>query len=77
MPERLLRSHFVRRFLDNDLMSPDADRHEMLATISAVLIGGGLFITLLMSLKFLLQVFQSPARRQLPEYCCSFHSSSH
>ena len=66
MPERLLRSHFVRRFLDNDLISPDADRHEMLATISAVLIGGGLFITLMMSLKFLLQIFQSPARTAVP-----------
>lgn len=62
MPERLLRSHFVRRFLDNDLISPDADRHEVLAAISAVLIGGGLFITLMMSLKFLMQVFQSPGR---------------
>lgn len=66
MPERLLRSHFIRRFLDNDLISPDADRHEMLATISAALIGGGLFITLMMSLKFLLQVFQSPARTAVP-----------
>ena len=66
MAERLLRAHFIRRFLDNDLISPDADRHEMLATISAVLIGGGLFITLMMSLKFLLQVFQSPARTAVP-----------
>ena len=66
MPERLLRSHFVRRFLDNDLISPDADRHEMLATISAGLIGGGLFVTLLMSLKFLMQPFQSPGRTAIP-----------
>lgn len=66
MPERLLRSHFVRRFLDNDLISPDADRHEILATISAGLISGGLFVTIMMSLRYLLQVFQSPARTAVP-----------
>ena len=66
MPERLLRRHFVRRFLDNDLISPDADRHEMLAAISAGLIAGGLFVTLMMSLKYVLQVFQSPGRTAVP-----------
>ena len=66
MPERLLRRHFVRRFLDNDLISPDADRHEMLATISAGLIAGGLFVSLVMSLKYVMQVFQSPGRTAVP-----------
>jgi hypothetical protein len=28
---RLLIRHFLRRFLDNDLLSPEADRHQVLA----------------------------------------------
>lgn len=66
MAERLLRSHFVRRFLDNDLLSPDADRRETLAALSGIVMGGGLFLTLLMSVKFVLQVLQSPARTAVP-----------
>lgn len=66
MPERLLRAHFVRRFLDNDLISPDADRHEVLATVSAALVVTGLFVTMLMGFKYLSQIAQSPARTAVP-----------
>src|SRR5258706_473923 len=33
---RLLREHFLRRFLDNDLISPNADRHEVLVLLNGV-----------------------------------------
>jgi hypothetical protein len=62
MIERLLRRHFIRRFLDNDLISPDTDRHEVLATIAAIVISASLFLTMLMGLKYLTMIAQSPGR---------------
>ncbi|HKC58258.1 MAG TPA: hypothetical protein VKC35_19130, partial [Vicinamibacterales bacterium] len=44
---RLLREHFLRRFLDNDLISPNADRHEVLVLLAAALVVPGLVITVL------------------------------
>lgn len=62
MRDRLLTRHFVQRFLDNDLISPDTDRHEALAAVCAALISTSLFVTVLLSLKYLFQPFQSPGR---------------
>ena len=45
---RLLRNHFLRRFLDNDLISPNTDRHEVLVLLAASLAVPGLFITVLL-----------------------------
>ena len=42
---RLLWHHFLRRSLDNDLISPNADRHEVLVLLAAALAVPGLFIT--------------------------------
>ena len=61
MRDRLLTRHFLQRFLDNDLISPDADRHETLATVCSVLISFGLFVTVLLSVKYL-GPFPSPGR---------------
>jgi len=44
---RLLRNHFLQRFLDNDLISPNADRHEVLVLLAAALAVPGLVITVL------------------------------
>ena len=44
---QLLRNHFLRRFLDNDLISPAADRHEVLVLLASVLAVPGLVITVL------------------------------
>jgi len=44
---RLLREHFLRRLLDNDLISPNADRHEALVLLAAALAVPGLVITVL------------------------------
>jgi len=45
---RLLRHHFLRRLLDNDLISPNADRHEVLVLLAAALAVPGLFITVVL-----------------------------
>lgn len=62
---RLLTRHFLRRFVENDLISPQSDRHETLALAASVLINAGLFVTLLLSLKYLFDNFPSPARTSL------------
>lgn len=60
MREQLLTRHFVQRFLENDLISPDADRHEVLALVCATLISSALFVTIVLSTNYLFRPFQSP-----------------
>ena len=62
MRERLLTQHFLQRFLENDLLSPDADRHDAIAMVCGALISLGLFIAILSPMKFLFMPFQSPGR---------------
>jgi hypothetical protein len=62
MRERLLTQHFLQRFLENDLLSPDADRHDSIAMICGGLLTLGLFLSVFISLKFLFMPFQSPGR---------------
>jgi hypothetical protein len=45
---RLLRDHFLKRFLDNDLISPNTDRHEVLVLLAASLAVPGLVVTVLL-----------------------------
>lgn len=52
--------HFVRALLDHDLISPHVDRHETVAVAIAAVISSGLFLSLLLTLKYLFQPFQSP-----------------
>ena len=65
MRERLLTQHFLQRFLENDLLSPDADRHDAIAMVCGVLLTLGLFLSVMMSMKFLFMPFQSPGRTAL------------
>jgi hypothetical protein len=60
--ERLLTQHFVQRFLENDLLSPDADRHEAIALVFGGLLTLGLFLSIGISMKFLFMLFPSPGR---------------
>jgi hypothetical protein len=60
--ERLLTRHFLQRFLENDLLSPDADRHDAIALVCGALLSVGLFISILSPMKFLFMPFQSPGR---------------
>ena len=60
--ERLLTQHFLQRFLENDLLSPDADHHDALALVCGGLLTLGLFLSVFISLKFLFMPFPSPGR---------------
>lgn len=66
MRERLLTQHFLQRFLENDLLSPDADRHDAIALVCGGLLTLGLFISILSPMKFMFMPFQSPGRTALP-----------
>lgn len=44
-PYRLLTRHFLRQFLENDLISPDADRTQLLAVVGAMALCLTLFIS--------------------------------
>ncbi len=65
MRDRLLTQHFLRRFLENDLLSPEADRHDAIAMVCGGLLTLGLFLSVLISMKFLFMPFQSPGRTAL------------
>jgi hypothetical protein len=62
MNERRLAWHFLRRFLENDLVSPEADRREVLSLACAVMVSSGLFLTTALALKYLFAPFPSPGR---------------
>ena len=65
MRDRLLTQHFLQRFLENDLLSPDADRHGAIAMVCGGLLTLGLFLSVGISMKFLFMPFQSPGRTAL------------
>ena len=48
-PYVLLTKHFLRQFLENDLISPDADRTQLLAVVGALVISMTLFISAFMT----------------------------
>src|SRR5688572_17153755 len=51
---RLLTRHFIRRFVDNDLLSAHADKHDTLVLGAAALLASGTFLTALLGLKYIL-----------------------
>jgi hypothetical protein len=55
--DRLFR-HFLYQFVENDL-SPDADRHQVLAVAAAGLVTVPLFVTVFMSVKYLMHPLQA------------------
>jgi len=62
MRERLLTRHFLQRFVDNDLISPRADRHQVLSICGAALVSSGIVLSLFLSMKFLVVSFQTPGQ---------------
>jgi len=56
---RLLARHFLRRFLDNDLLSPSGDGHESVTLVFALLVMAGLWMSAGLVLKSL-SPFDSP-----------------
>ena len=51
-PYALLTTHFLRQFLENDLISPDADRSQLLAVVGAMLVSLTLFVSVVMSFTY-------------------------
>jgi hypothetical protein len=49
MHDRLLVRHFLKRFLEHDLISPNADRHEVLSVLGGMLIAVSLFPSVLIA----------------------------
>ena len=60
-PRRLLTAHFLRRLIDDDLISPNADRHESLSMIGAMLVSMGLFVSVIASMRYLFNPWLTPA----------------
>jgi hypothetical protein len=60
-PRRLLTAHFLRRLIDDDLISPNADRHESLSMIGAMLVSLGLFVSVIASMRYLFNPWLTPA----------------
>lgn len=59
MRKRLLVRHFLYQFVENDL-TPDTDRHQILALAAAGLITVPLFVTVLMGWRYLMRPIQAP-----------------
>ena len=52
MRDHLLIRHFLWRFLEHDLVSPNADRREILSAAGGALIGVSLVLTVLIGLQY-------------------------
>jgi len=50
-PYVLLTKQFLRQFLENDLISPESDRTQLLAVVGSLAISLTLFISMFMSAK--------------------------
>src|SRR5262245_43014890 len=50
---RLVLRLFLRRLIDNDVMSPHADRHDSLAVLCALVVSLGVFVTFFISTDYL------------------------
>jgi len=59
MPDDVLVRHFLTQFVEHDF-SADSDRHQTLAVAAAAVITIPLFVTVFMSVKYLLHPFQAP-----------------
>jgi hypothetical protein len=57
---RLVTRLFLRRLIDNDLISPRADRHESLAVLCALVLSLGIFVTFFVSTEYLAAFIQLP-----------------
>ncbi|MGE3472811.1 MAG: hypothetical protein AB7O28_20835, partial [Vicinamibacterales bacterium] len=53
----VLTRHFLRRFLENDLVAPEADRTQLLAVVGAALVSTTLFLTMMSGFKYLVGVY--------------------
>jgi hypothetical protein len=59
-PGRLVLRLFLRRLVDNDLVSPNADRHESLALVGAMVVSLAVFVTFFITSAYLAAFIQLP-----------------
>src|SRR5215510_12667124 len=52
MRDRLLIRHFLWRFLEHDLVSPDSDRRALLSAVAGILIAMSLFVSILLAVPY-------------------------
>jgi hypothetical protein len=57
---RLVLRLFLRRLIDNDVVSPHADRHESLAVLGALVVSLAVFVTFFISSEYLAAFIQLP-----------------
>ena len=57
---RLVLRLFLRRLIDNDVISPHADRHESLAVLCAFVVSLAVFVTFFISTDYLSAFIQLP-----------------
>jgi hypothetical protein len=57
---RLVLRLFLRRLIDNDVISPHADRHESLAVLGALVVSLAVFVTFFVSTEYLAAFIQLP-----------------
>ena len=65
MTFRLVTRLFLRRLIDNDLISPHADRHESLAVLYGMVISVAVFATFFMSTDYLAEMVLLPGSAAL------------
>jgi hypothetical protein len=59
MRERLLVRHFLNRFLDHDLISPQADRRQVITVAGAMMIVSTLFLSVFLAVKYIFDIFMT------------------
>jgi len=59
-PSRLVLRLFLRRLIDNDVISPHADRHESLAVLCALVVSLAVFVTFFITTEYLAAFIQLP-----------------
>src|SRR5262245_57791023 len=58
--DRLLIRHFLRRFLEHDLVSPQTDRREALAITATAIVVSTLFLAFFLAVKYQFNMFMPP-----------------
>ncbi len=60
MRDRLLIRHFLWRFFEHDLVSPNADRHELFAIVGGTIVTINLFLAVVVAAKYQFENFMPP-----------------
>jgi hypothetical protein len=61
-PHLLLTVHFLRQFLENDLISPEADRSQLVAVVSTAIVSLTLFVSAILSFAYVMNPVLTPGQ---------------